>query len=64
MSLTYAQVLLELPVDSLLREWIEGQGIALPSDFAWTDDPETSHALLEAVDAAAPAQRDPIVALL
>lgn len=64
MSLTYAQVLLELPVDTLLREWIEGQGIALPSDFAWTDDPETSHALLEAVDAAAPAQRDPIVALL
>lgn len=64
MTLSYAQVLFELPVDALLREWIESQGIAMPSDFDWSDNAETSRALLEAIDASSPAQRDPIVALL
>jgi len=39
---TYADVLLNLPVDATLRDYLTQQGLALPQDFDWTDDTGTT----------------------
>jgi hypothetical protein len=49
MKLTYADALLHLPVDATLRTYLTQQGMVLPSDFDWTDDPSTSRRLIEAI---------------
>ncbi len=60
---TYADVLLDLPVDATLRTYIERQGLVLPSDFSWTDDATTSAALIDAIQSwPDPAVRDRIIA--
>lgn len=51
MKLTYADALLNLPVDATLRTYLTQQGMALPPDFDWTDDPVTSKRLIEAIQA-------------
>ena len=60
---TYADVLLELPVDTTLRTYLEHQGLALPGDFNWADDTNTTAALIEAIQNwPSPGERDKIVA--
>lgn len=60
---TYADVLLNLPVDATLRAYLEHQGLALPGDFNWTDDTNTTAALIEAIQNwPDPGVRDKIVA--
>ena len=44
MKLTYADALLNLPVDATLRTYLNQQGMEFPPDFDWTDDPATSTA--------------------
>ncbi len=60
---TYADVLLDLPVDSTLRTFLEDQGLALPDDFNWADDTGSTHRLIDAVQTCPdPGVRDKIVA--
>ena len=60
---TYADVLLNLPVDTTLRTYLERQGLALSSDFNWVDDTNTTSALIEAIQNwPDPGVRDKIVA--
>jgi hypothetical protein len=42
-------LLYELPVDATLREFLTGHGLQMPDDFAWTDKPETTQALIAAL---------------
>lgn len=49
MKKTYVDVLLELPVDSTLRDFLTSHELPLPDGFAWDDTPETSEVLVEAV---------------
>ena len=49
MKVTWIDLLHELPVDAALREFLTGHGLMMPSDFAWTDKPETTKALIEAL---------------
>jgi hypothetical protein len=49
MKLTFVDVLLALPVDATLRDFLARAELALPDDFAWDDTPGTSRALVEAV---------------
>ena len=49
MKLTYADALLNLPVDATLRTYLHNQGMVFPPDFDWTDDPATSNRLIEAI---------------
>lgn len=51
MKKTFVDVLLELPVDASLRNFLTGNGLAMPDEFDWTDAPETSRALVEAIRA-------------
>ena len=39
MKKTWIDLLYELPVDATLREFLTGQGLPMPDDFAWTDKP-------------------------
>ena len=48
MKVTWIDLLHELPVDAALREFLTGHGLMMPTDFAWTDKPETTKALIEA----------------
>ena len=60
---TYADVLLNLPVDATLRTYLEHQGLALPADFNWADDTTTTAALIDAIQSwPDPGVRDKIVA--
>lgn len=60
---TYADVLLNLPVDATLRSFLDHHGLALPDDFDWTDDTGTTTRLIEAIqECPDPAVRDKIVA--
>jgi hypothetical protein len=60
---TYADVLLDLPVDSTLRAYLDLHGLALPVDFDWTDDSSTTTRLIESVQNCTDlAVRDKIVA--
>ncbi|MGH8758378.1 MAG: hypothetical protein ACREVW_02515 [Burkholderiales bacterium] len=49
MKKTFVDVLLELPVDATLRDFLTSHGLPLPDGFAWDDTPETSQFLVEAV---------------
>ena len=51
MKLTYADALLNLPVDLTLRTYLTREGMVLPSDFDWTDDAITSSALIAQIQA-------------
>ena len=52
--------LTELPVDNVLRDVLATDGLSMPADFAWTDDPKTTRALVAAlVSDPAGAVRDP-----
>ena len=60
---TYADVLLHLPVDTTLKTYLDQHGLALPDDFDWADDTDTTNRLIEAIqDCPDPALRDKIVA--
>jgi hypothetical protein len=49
MKKTWIDLLYELPVDATLREFLTGHGLLMPDDFAWTDKPETTQALIAAL---------------
>lgn len=60
---TYADVLLDLPVDTTLRTYLDRQGLTLADDFDWTDDTDTTDRLIEAIQTYPdPGVRDKIVA--
>ncbi len=60
---TYADVLLNLPVDATLRSFLGHHGLALPDNFDWTDDTGTTTRLIEAIqECPDPTVRDKIVA--
>jgi hypothetical protein len=48
---TFVDVLLELPVDATLRNFLSLHGLPVPAGFGWQDTPETSQALVAAVKA-------------
>lgn len=50
MKKTWIELLYELPVDTTLREFLVSNGLTMPEDFAWTDRPETTKALIKAVE--------------
>ena len=49
MKKTFVDVMLELPVDATLRDFLTSHGLPVPGGFAWDDTPETSQFLVEAV---------------
>ena len=49
MKKTWIELLHELPVDTTLREFLTGHGLTMPDGFAWTDKPETTKALIDAL---------------
>ncbi len=49
MKKTWIDLLHELPVDATLRELLTSTGLAMPDDFAWTDKPDTTNTLIEAL---------------
>lgn len=49
MKKTFVDVMLELPVDTTLRDFLASHGLPVPDGFAWDDTPETSQILVEAV---------------
>ena len=49
MKKTFVDVMLELPVDTTLRDFLTSNGLPVPDGFAWDDTPETSQILVEAV---------------
>jgi len=51
MKKTFVDVLLELPVDATLRNFLSLHGLPVPAGFGWQDTPETSQALVAAVKA-------------
>lgn len=60
---TYADVLLHLPVDATLQDYLKRHGLALPDDFDWADDTGTTTRLIEAIqECPDPTVRDKIVA--
>jgi hypothetical protein len=46
---TYADVLLHLPVDSTLQDYLTDQGFSMPTGFTWADDTATTGALIQAI---------------
>ncbi|MPT38217.1 MAG: hypothetical protein E2603_06790 [Achromobacter sp.] len=49
MKKTFVDVMLELPVDATLRDFLTTHSLPVPHGFAWDDTPETSQFLVEAV---------------
>ena len=49
MKKTFVDVMLELPVDATLRDFLTTHSLPVPDGFAWDDTPETSQFLVEAV---------------
>ena len=49
MKKTFIDVMLELPVDPTLHDFLTSHGLPVPDGFAWDDTPETSQFLVEAV---------------
>lgn len=65
MKKTFVDVLLELPVDATLREFLTSHGLVMPAEFSWVDEPETTQALVKAlVTCPDLSVRDPVVAKL
>jgi hypothetical protein len=46
---TYADVLLHLPVDATLQDYLTKRGLSLPGHFHWADDTATTNALIQAI---------------
>lgn len=60
---TYADVLLHLPVDATLKTFFfDRENLALPADFDWTDETNTSSTLVEEIQNAEIAVRDRVIA--
>jgi hypothetical protein len=60
---TYADVLLHLPVDSTLQNFVDHHGLKLPDGFDWADNTATTTRLIEAIqNCSDPGVRDKIVA--
>ena len=49
MKKTFVDVMLELPVDATLRDFLTQHGLPVPGGFAWDDTPETSQFLVDAI---------------
>ena len=49
MKKTFVDVMLELPVDTTLRDFLTSHGLPVPDEFAWDDTPQTSQFLVEAI---------------
>jgi len=49
MKKTFVDVMLELPVDATLRDFLTFHGLPVPDGLAWDDTPPTSRALVEAI---------------
>lgn len=49
MKKTFVDVLLELPVDATLQQFLTVHALPVPPGFAWDDSPDTSQELLECV---------------
>lgn len=49
MKMTFVDVLLALPVDATLRDFLTRAGLTMPEHFGWLDTPESSRALVDAV---------------
>ena len=65
MKKTWIEWLHELPVDAALRDFLTAHGLAMAPDFAWTDAPETTKALIDAlVNDPSGTVRDPVAAKL
>lgn len=65
MKKTWIEWLHELPVDAALRDFLTAHGLAMAPDFAWTDAPETTRALIDAlVNDPSGSVRDPVAAKL
>lgn len=65
MKKTWIEWLHELPVDGALRDFLTAHGLAMAPDFAWTDAPETTKALIDAlVNDPSGTVRDPVAAKL
>lgn len=65
MKKTFVDVMLELPVDTTLRDFLTSHGLPVTDSFAWDDTPETSQFLVEAVKVWSDADaRDRMVASL
>lgn len=47
--MTWADVLLDLPVDGVLHQFFEQEGLSVPADFEWIDTTAASRALIELV---------------
>ncbi|MYN12772.1 hypothetical protein GSY71_06390 [Pusillimonas sp. TS35] len=65
MKHTYDNILLNLPVDQTLRQFLMNQGLPLPVDLDWNDEAATSTRLVEAVQQWADVgKRDALIAEL
>ncbi|MFM7567364.1 MAG: hypothetical protein ACKO8O_01515, partial [Betaproteobacteria bacterium] len=65
MKKTWVEWLHELPVDGTLRDFLTVHGLAVEPNFSWTDAPETTRALIDAlVTDLSGAVRDPVAAKL
>ncbi|MDY0329680.1 MAG: hypothetical protein RBR52_04195 [Thiomonas sp.] len=49
MKKTFVDVMLELPVDATLRDFLTSHGLPVPEGFAWDETPQTSQFLVDAV---------------
>jgi hypothetical protein len=47
--MTWADVLLDLPVDGVLHQFFEQEGLSVPTDFEWLDTTAASRVLIELV---------------
>jgi hypothetical protein len=65
MKKTWIEWLHELPVDAALRDFLTAHGLAMAPDFAWTDAPQITRALIDAlVNDPSGTVRDPVAAKL
>jgi hypothetical protein len=49
MKKTFVDVLLELPVDTTLQNFLADNGLPLPDELTWSDDPEVTKSVIEAI---------------
>ena len=51
MKKTFVDVLLELPVDTTLQNFLTTSGLPLPADLSWSDGQEVTRTVIEAIRA-------------
>lgn len=49
MKKTFVDVLLELPVDNTLQNFLAANGLPLPDDLSWSDGQEVTRTVIEAI---------------